>query len=469
MPTAIGEMQQLDLLHAAGICAHCGTSEPGHNAVQTASGVHICLGCSENHYASCGHCDGLVLHTTLIPTRPGDDVCWACHLEHFIECDRCNQNVLRANVVEVGGGDEVCEDCRDEHYIACDRCEDIVLVTDTTTTSTRDEVCDDCRVSHYTSCDRCDDYVEDEDITQTVRGSDICPSCLRNWYWQCTHCDGWNRDGNNCGEGCDDRYGDDEDCDCCSCCECSCGRRGDADLHDYYYKPNPEFHGTGPLFLGPEIEIEVGSDGNMGDCVSYASERLGNLGYLKRDSSIEFGFEMVTHPMSYEYAMQNFPWDMLSKLSEMGCYTDSGSNGLHVHVSREAFSSPCHTYRWMKFVYRNERDVIKLARRRSGQWASFDDTHRANVKHYAKGAKGGQRYQAINPTNDATFELRMFASSLKPEEVQAAFGFAHASVEYTRHLTSYDISKSGGWTWDAFAQWVADRPEYASLSAQINR
>ena len=35
----------------------------------------------------------------------------------------------------------------------------------------------------------------------------------------------------------------------------------------------------------------------------------------------------------------------------------------------------------------------------------------------------------------------MFASSLKPQQVQAALGFAHASVEYTRNLRSRDIAR----------------------------
>jgi RNA-directed DNA polymerase len=34
---------------------------------------------------------------------------------------------------------------------------------------------------------------------------------------------------------------------------------------------------------------------------------LGRLGYLKADSSIGTGFEIVTHPMSYDWAMANFP------------------------------------------------------------------------------------------------------------------------------------------------------------------
>src|SRR5439155_8451606 len=108
-------------------------------------------------------------------------------------------------------------------------------------------------------------------------------------------------------------------------------------VYDYSYKPVPVFHGIGPLFLGPEIEVQTPHDRDW-ECAELACNHLGSLGYLKTDSSINGGFEIVTHPMSYPWAIENFPWHMLTQLDGMGCYA-SESTGIHVHVSRAAFGS----------------------------------------------------------------------------------------------------------------------------------
>ncbi|MDN2496233.1 hypothetical protein FHY52_05910 [Nocardia nova] len=238
-------------------------------------------------------------------------------------------------------------------------------------------------------------------------------------------------------------------------------------MHSYSYKPEPDFHGTGPLYLGLELEIKTPRD-VFDDAAELAIDRLGDLGYLKEDGSIQpCGYELVTHPMSYKFACQQFPWSLLNRLRMLGAYTDT-SVGIHVHVSRAGFSSPAHAYRWLKFVYRNESHVKVLARRDSEQWAVFDPGARARAAAHAKGETGGAfRYQAINVCPEDTFELRVFASSLHAREVQAALAFADASVEYTRTLSAADIARRRGWEWVAFTAWLGARPEYRCLTDEL--
>lgn len=240
-----------------------------------------------------------------------------------------------------------------------------------------------------------------------------------------------------------------------------------ARVRNYSFKPDPRFHGTGPLFLGLELEIVV-PDYCHGDAVEVATDHLDGLGYLKRDSSIQpGGFELVTHPMSYRYALASFPWTLLDELDDLGCTTHAGV-GLHVHASRAGFASPAHMFRWMKLLYRNESQLTRLAGRRS-RYAPFDPTARAKVKDTAKNhvhALGLDRYQAINPHPRHTLELRIFSSSLEARRVQAALAFTAASIHYTRDLRIADI-RAGAWEWDAFAAWVAARPVYQPLSDQL--
>jgi hypothetical protein len=117
-------------------------------------------------------------------------------------------------------------------------------------------------------------------------------------------------------------------------------------------------------------------------------------------------------------------------------------------------------------IYRNEQQVKIVARRASDTWAAFTNDDRRAVKDYVKGGRG-ERHRAINTNNDDTFELRVFASSLEPREVQAALGFAAASVEYTRDLTVEQIANGGGWTWPAFVAWLSDQPAYQPLRQEL--
>jgi hypothetical protein len=346
--------------------------------------------------------------------------------------------------IETQNGELVCDNCAELFHSHCDG---------------RDEwyrhgsSCSGC-----VTCDRCGGATPEADTVVTADGTTICDSCRRDWYWQCQECQQWNRDGRDCANGCCDP----DNCSCDDCCDYDLD--DDTLIHQYDYKPPPEFHGTGPLFLGPEIEIETPPWSREG-CADIARSHLDDLGYLKEDGSILSGFEIVTHPMSYEWAITHFPWQMLTRLRDCGCVATENT-GIHVHLSRTGFTSPCHTYRWMKFIYRNQHQVQTVARRCSPGWAAFTDDDRKAVKDYAKGARG-HRYRAINTTNPDTFELRIFASSLDPDEVKAALGFAAASVEYTRDLTVDMIANAGGWTWPAFVAWLDQRPAYTPLLQQL--
>lgn len=323
------------------------------------------------------------------------------------------------------------------------------------------------READLIACARCHASVPWTDVTTTLRGSNICQPCLMRAYWQCNICDGWNADSREeCYGGCEtasDWYEDDQSgYDGCTCSAC---RPAGGLINSYYYTPTLEFRGDGPLYLGAEIEIETGRV--LTEAAHLVSQRAGDLIYLKSDGSISEGFEMVTHPMSYQWAIDNFPWPMLRELSDLGCYTQGADVGIHIHVSRKGFDSPAHVYRWMKFIYRNEHQVSAIARRRRSGWAQFSDESRSQHIMTCKGARGTERYVAINTLPDHTYEMRIFASSLVPEEVQAAFGLAAGSVEYTRKLTSQKVARDHGWSWSSFAEWIGSQPIYAPLRRQM--
>lgn len=343
--------------------------------------------------------------------------------------------------------------CDEDRYVQgvgnrCDGCID----------QSRYEECPSCNelFDVYDGCQNCITCDECGDLTGTVHAvlneTYVCSDCRTRYFRECHECGTF--------------YRRTEGCEPCAESESDYYDDGDGVIHGYEYRPNPVFHGNGPLYFGLEAEVSTyRADNSRWSLASLAQTGFGNVAYLKSDCSIDDGFEIVTHPMSWEYARTEFPWRVFEALNARGCSGDD--TGIHVHVSRVGFSGSCHTFRWMKFIYRNQANVQRYARRQSGQWAPFRRSDRAEQKEYCKGAKSYDRYAAINTTNEHTFELRIFRGSVSVPEILGAIGFAAATVEYTRTLTTHDITKANGWSWRAFVAWLVDKPEYAPVLAQV--
>jgi hypothetical protein len=335
----------------------------------------------------------------------------------------------------------ICEECND--YERCEECDQYATLR--VETAEGDNVCPGCAQQ----LEQCEDCHQPTRETTYVADEEICQSCLDSNYSYCDQCDA---------------YYASSDWECSTCQDA----RTSEHIHDYSYRPAPNFLGRGPTYLGWELELSIPPE-YIRDCADIAQDMLGyqeEVGYLKEDSSIT-GFEMVTHPMSYTYAMRHFPWRLLRELRDNGADGDSGEAGLHVHVSRAGFTNPSHIYRWLQFFYRNAEEIQRLARRDSREWARFSDSHRVEFFNFARGSRYGDRYQAVNVLNRHTFEVRVFASSLNPRDVRAALALVAASVEYTRGLTCRDVM-AGALNFAQFATWVDARQDvYPDLFAQI--
>lgn len=283
--------------------------------------------------------------------------------------------------------------------------------------------------------------------------------------------DGYDADGYD-RDGCD-RDGDRRSCGCGyrDCEECYPDSHR---LHNYSYTPILKFRGDAGPYYGLELEVTTDQIGALCDIVE---EQAGSLVYCKEDGSVA-GAELVTHPMSYDWAMEHFPWQMLPELRKRAdADIVSSDNGIHVHVSRDGFTNPAHTYRWMKFWYRNPSDMQRIGRRRADNWGGFRPDHRTGQFEHVKRDKPGYRrsndgtvragrYAAINTTNDATLEVRIFASTLRPQRAQAALQLVAATVEYTRGLSADAITHRRGWDWAAFMAWTRKSGKYGALVAE---
>lgn len=381
----------------------------------------------------CAVCDGAAADTELCIANPAVcDSCW----QQLPRCAYCRTPSVR--LTRTADEAELCVHCL-TGWARCVSCQE--LTGPQLRIDTDDPVCARCASVLFAACFNCGRFTADSRYISG--GHRACPRCATR-FRACPACGTLVQPGHRCD---------------------GCATRGK--VWNYTYRPDPRFHGTGPLYLGLELEIIV-PEHRFDTCATLATDHLGGLGYLKRDSSIRpSGFELVSHPMSYRYAIESFPWPLLDQLHRLGCEADA-SVGLHVHASRAGFDNPAHVYRWLKLLYRNEEAVTRLARRRT-HYAQFDSAARARARQTAKGpqhALGLERYQAINPLPPNTLEVRVFASSLNLQQVQAALAFTAASIDYTRGLRIADI-RAGAWDWARFATWVTTRPHYRPLAAEM--
>jgi hypothetical protein len=237
--------------------------------------------------------------------------------------------------------------------------------------------------------------------------------------------------------------------------------------------------------MGFELEMSFGRNISTDGFNEAASKVLplqqSNVCYLKSDASIEdMGFELVTHPHTlgaYEQAtpLWDFIEDMRANYNARSWDTDSC--GLHVHVSRSAFKSGAHTHRFLTLIYKNPKEMMKLAGRKNSRYAQFNDVYlpdewgipRFNLRNKIRNKHHTERYSAVNTQNDYTLELRFFRGTMARAGIMSALELTHAATEYTRNLSLADV-KLGMLQWDWFADWVAtNNGIYPNLYIKMNK
>lgn len=376
----------------------------------------------------------------------------------IIICHECLSEIDEGDEVTIDTGEISCIECASY----CERC-CVYLSTDNNDSFTQvgnEQWCYECTCNHAHYCDYCNEYGMEYTHEVSDRSDYYCTDCFEQQTIFCEICEG------NFVDGCDD-----------------CEPNGNI-IHDYSYRPDPIFLTNSPfsstpsdrLFFGWELEVEArrGNRETRFKAAEYAHQLEGyDLAYLKNDGSLECGFEIVTHPMSHDYAKNHAPkyWEVIDKLrDEMNMRSwDTRTCGLHVHISRAGFSGGAHTHRFLQFIYNNKSPIELLAGRADSHWARFDDnTNREGKKSYKHklDMRGDSvRYSAVNTLNRRTLEMRMFRGSLNTTRIKSALDLAHASVEYTRVMTVKQVI-NGMLDFRHFMTWVNEQGDlYSDLIA----
>lgn len=403
------------------------------NSTQILMRVHAtCPNCDPiEMFSECHWCGGWIDEDYEPGIRAdGEYICLDCYEENGFHCGDCDNYHHTDCIIEVDGDRSVCQNCADENYLYCESCQvytsrDNIIYLDDFWDSMDEERRDRIDTTHEHLCNYC---AEDSGWILPPRN----PYRSRNSYginsYSYVPSNLIVHDINS-----------------------------KQTLYDFTSFPR----GRNTRVYGWELEIE--STGSEEIIQSRAAEinamEGGSLFYCKSDSSVRNGYEIVSHPGTYNFWSgpgRDILEPLFSKLTEAG-YTSwrSGRCGLHIHTNRSAITK-LHSFNLARYVH-DKNCVVKLRKlsgRSSGQALAYAnlsledtfDRHSGEYRYptpleYAKQIihtnQLGDRGRALNMSNPRTIELRLFRGSLKISKFISSLQFYQTMLEFTNPTLGY--------------------------------
>ena len=340
--------------------------------------------------------------------------CGVCHALHPLEDLQCFDDTL------------ICPECLDNNVVLCTRCGERIWREDDQGDEVSGHLCQTCYDRYYNTCDECRTVIPEQDA-----------------YY--------------------------EDDDRVLCHDCHCLRRSRYSINDYSYKPDPIFYGSDTLYMGVEIELDEGGESDnqarkLLEIANAESERI----YCKHDGSLNDGFEVVSHPMTLDYHMKSMPWQaVLEKAKQLDYRSHQAKTcGLHVHVNRTAFGDNIAEQedviaRILYFFEKHWEELLKFSRRthrQMEQWANrygYKDSPMEILDTAKKGFRGF-RYTAVNLTNSATIEFRLFRGTLRYNSFIAALQIIDRICAMATCLNDDELKQL---SWTTFVAGCTQYPE----------
>lgn len=335
-----------------------------------------------------------------------------------VVCTHCGRSVSEA--VTLVEADVLCQQCADEETVICSHCGRIIYRND----NAGDEyipLCRECYSRHYLDCTDCGRTIHVDDACYQYRDEE-------HEYPLCHEC-------------CYHRHGRHET------------------IQDYCFKPEPLFHGDGVRYFGVELEIDGAGESDESACkiMRIANGNGQENLYCKHDGSLDEGFELVTHPMTLEYHLNEMPWEeVLREAVSLGYISHQARTcGLHVHINRNAFGATedkqdAAIARILFFVEKHWDELLKFSRRTPRQlerWAARYGykEHPKELLDHAKKSYCGERYTCVNLTNNETIEFRIFRGTLKYNTLVATLQLLDRICDVALFMSDDEL-KAMSWT-----------------------
>ena len=351
-------------------------------------------------------------------------------------CEECTDVYLEEDLFWMEGRNHyVCEGCRDDYYFFCEDCGEWDHLDDSYLTTSDEYVCTGCREDHYIFCDGCDRIFRDYEEAVEHNGSTYCENCGRYYVTR-------------------------------------------LNVKGYGFKPSPKFHtlkrknienGHNTTY-GLEIEVELREgieSEEANEVIQEMKKDGGSLFYFKEDGSLNNGFEIVTHPFTFNFA-KDFDWSCIGKHNGSVKSFRTSTCGTHIHIGREFFTS-LQLFKFCQFFYRHKEFTERVIQRTGEEvrrWSQFspnflrklkreildrkdhpfeewtrfklpkppDDYNGLDSLRYHKkspSVRGTERYTLVNCRNEKTIEFRGFKGNIKRKRILKNIEFLDSVHNYT--------------------------------------
>ena len=222
-----------------------------------------------------------------------------------------------------------------------------------------------------------------------------------------------------------------------------------------------------PYVIGVELETvewRVPNGYPLANDMAVDLRRPKNLWYAKYDGSVS-GPEFVSHPATLTFwkAQEAKLSEMFSLLVHAGYRSHQGGQaGMHVNISKTAFTNDRHLHRFLTFLWGNIEWVTEVTQRTKSQlerWATpyaYSPATAAammGTRSRWSGSPTG-KYSLVNaPSGQDRFEFRGPRGTLRIDRFYKNLEFPAALIAYCRSDEAPDLHP------EVFTDWVQQRRE----------
>ena len=211
------------------------------------------------------------------------------------------------------------------------------------------------------------------------------------------------------------------------------------------------------VHIGWELEVDSDHRVDRERIAGGVKDILGHYICLEHDSSLNFGFEIISQVGTLDYNLSLMPkfketFEFLIG-NEMLSH-DAGTCGLHIHLDRKFFGNK-EDSSIAKMLYLFEKfrpEIMTFSRRTEDQASSWARSRKQNyggeagwIKKAVLDSKGylsyQNRYYAVNLTNADTIELRIFRGTLNVQTFEATLRFATFLAKLCKNTPAVRLAK----------------------------
>lgn len=334
---------------------------------------------------------------------------------HFTFCADCGCIIWRQSAVRIDE-DYYCEHCT----TTCDICGRAIRTADAYNPADSDwDYCRSCYARECYRCDDCGDRFRYEDSLTEIDGC-----------WYCENCRDDHRSYINA-------------------------------YHTMKHEGNLTFYGdadrSDTVYMGFELEVDADHSIDRNDIALELRNRFGSFMEYENDGSLQYGFEMISHPATLDYHLSMMPKyrEAFRYLVDQDIFSHNvGSCGFHHHLDRRYFGNKEESS-IAKMLYLFERfrsELMIFSRRTEEQAADWCRSRKQNyrgeagwIKKAVKESRGypdhQSRYYAVNLTNSNTIELRLWRGTLRPDTFEATLRFSARLAEVCKNIRAVELAK----------------------------